>query len=405
MNIPTFKPVILSHQVKKDGSVAVKIRVTHKRKVKYLPTSTFAQKWEYDKAFNLKQSVILRCADTMKEIDSIIGECSVYELDSMDIQDVVAYIDSRMGKKKKFKLEFFGWADQVVSKKPKYSAVNYRCALRSFEGFVGKSQMDIAEITSSLMRRYQACLEEKHGKDARAVSLYASSIAAIHAEARKMYNDNELGQVLIKNPFEYYTPPKQKPAKKVSLSRADIQKLIDSRKDFSGLDRLAIDTFLLSFATMGSNVPDLYYAVMNKPGVIYYQRTKTKKRRSDDAEMYIRLEPVAGRLFEEYVDATGERAFKFHNLYTFYKSIADKGNDRLKKVAEQLGIKPFSMRYARRSFGTIAASMGFHKSFVNDMLCHVDSKMAVTDIYIERDWSVLWDVNRKVLESFDWSKF
>jgi hypothetical protein len=117
------------------------------------------------------------------------------------------------------------------------------------------------------------------------------------------------------------------------------------------------------------------------------------------------LEPVAGCLFEEYVDATGERAFKFHNLYTFYKSIADKGNDRLKKVAEKLGIKPFSMRYARRSLGTIAASMGFHKSFVNDMLCHVDSKMAVTDIYIERDWSVLWDVNRKVLESFDWSKF
>jgi len=29
--------------------------------------------------------------------------------------------------------------------------------------------------------------------------------------------------------------------------------------------------------------------------------------------------------------------------------------------------------------------------------------MKVTDIYIDRDWTVIWEANRKVLELFDWT--
>ena len=71
------------------------------------------------------------------------------------------------------------------------------------------------------MRKYETFLIGKHGKDARAISLYTSSIAAIHAEARKLYNDNETGELLIKNPFEFYTPPKQKPAQKAAVEQKD----------------------------------------------------------------------------------------------------------------------------------------------------------------------------------------
>jgi hypothetical protein len=33
----------------------------------------------------------------------------------------------------------------------------------------------------------------------------------------------------------------------------------------------------------------------------------------------------------------------------------------------------------------------------------VDGDMKVTDLYIDKDFSVIWDINRKVLDLFNWS--
>lgn len=404
MKIPSIQPVILSHQIKKDGTVNVKIRITHKRKVKYLPTTIIAKKGDYDSEFKVKNSIIVKCADTLKTIDEIISDTPIDDFLTMDVNDVVKHLEWKMKRKEKFKLDFFLWAEDFIAKKPKYSGNNYKSAINSFARFLGRDCMDISEVTSSLMRRFQTYLEEKHGKDARAVSLYTSSIATIHAEARRRFNDNEMGDVLIKNPFAYYSPPKQKIAKKRCVEPETIQKLIDIRGSLNQYHRLAVDVFLLSFALMGTNIPDLYDA--KKDGdVIYYNRTKTRGRRYDSAEMRIRLEPVCQKLFDVFKDDSGERAFNLYHSYTFYKSIADKANDRLKEVASIMGVPPFTMYSARHSFATISFSLGIPRSLISDMLCHVDPNLSVTDIYIKKDWSVLWEANRKVLESFDWSKF
>lgn len=404
MGVPKVKAVILPHHIKSDGSVNVKIRLTHKRKVKYLPTTEIARKGDYNKAYDIKDnSLVKRLSTLIEEIEGIIAEKNVYEIDMMDIAELADFIAKKMKPKEKFELDFFKFGYEWAAKKKKYSGNNYRTALKSFSMFLETEVLDISAITSSLLRKYEIHLHEKHGRDARAVSLYTSHLSTIHSEARKRYNDEELGEVRIKNPYEYYNPPKQKPAKKVSLTKAEIQKLIDIRHSLSKYDKLAVDIFLLSFITMGSNVPDLYAAEFDKPGIIHYQRTKTKERRSDGADMYIRLEPVAKCLYQEYLDPTGEKAFNLHTKYKFYKSIADKGNDRLKEVAKAAGIKkPFTMRWARRSFGTIANSIGIDKSVTNDMLCHIDPDMAVTDIYIEKDWTILWKANKKVLKKFKW---
>ena len=50
-----------------------------------------------------------------------------------------------------------------------------------------------------------------------------------------------------------------------------------------------------------------------------------------------------------------------------------------------------------------SAAVGIDKQIVHEMLNHVDKNMKVTDIYIDRDWSVLWQANEKVLKLFDWS--
>ena len=401
MATPTFKPVILYQQIRRDGSCNVKMRVTHKRKSKYIPTTVTAFKGDYDKEYKLKNSVLLRLSDLMKDIAAAIATKTTFEWDVLDIEQVCAYIADKMTPAEEFKLDFFQWADQVISDKSEGSAANYRCAVNAFEKFVETREFDISKVTSSLMRRFEKHLEDKHGKDARAVSAYTSCIRSIHADARKVYNDNELGEVKIRNPFEYYTPPKQKPALKKTIEFETIQKLINIREHLGEYHKLAVDIFLLSFCLMGTNVPDMYEAT-REDNIIYYNRRKTRTRRYDKAEMQIRLEPVCSNIVSGLLDSDNKKAFRFHINYKTYQSVADKANDRLKEVAKVLEVEPFTIYSARHTWASIAYSIGIPKSLINDCLCHVDPDMAVTDIYIKKDWSVLWEANRKVLEQFKW---
>ena len=75
MSSPTLKEVILKQHRKADGSYAVKIRLTHNRAVKYLPTNETARPGDYDKDLNITSRAMLkRLLDVMDEIDEIIGK-------------------------------------------------------------------------------------------------------------------------------------------------------------------------------------------------------------------------------------------------------------------------------------------------------------------------------------------
>ena len=178
MSVPTFKPVILSQQIRRDGSCNVKMRITHKRQSKYIATTVTAFKGDYDKEFKLKNSILLRLSDLMKDIAAAIETKNTFEWDTMDVEQACAYIADKMTPAEEFRLDFFEWADKVVATKSEGSASNYRSALNAFEKFLDTRVLDISKITSSLMRRFESHLVEKHGRDARAVSMYTSIASA-----------------------------------------------------------------------------------------------------------------------------------------------------------------------------------------------------------------------------------
>lgn len=402
LNTPNIYPVILRHHIRPDGSVPVKIRLTHKRKVKYLPTLEVAYKGDYTRDLTIKDMAMMkRLFDLVEKIQNAVAALDPWEVSSMDVGVLARRIEQKMDEQEVFRLDFFEFSQEVIAKKPRFTAANYKTAMSSFASFLGRTSMDISEITSSLLRSFEAYLVEKHGKEGRAVSQYTAALRHIHSEARKKYNDDETGVVRIRNPFEYYHPPKQKPAKKRGLEPETIQKLIDIRGTLGKYHKLAVDVFLLSFILMGTNVPDIHEA-RREGDLIIYNRMKTRDRRHDNAEMRIRLEPVAECVYRDLLDPDGQRAFWLYKKYSFYGSIADKGNDRLKDVAKIIGVPSFTMYAARHTWASIAYSAGIPKSLINDCLCHVDPDMAVTDIYIKKDWSVLWEANKKVLELFKW---
>ena len=73
-------------------------------------------------------------------------------------------------------------------------------------------------------------------------------------------------------------------------------------------------------------------------------------------------------------------------------------------IAADLGPPNLQFYAARHTWATTARSrlLNIEKETVHEALNHVDLKMRVTDMYIEKDWSVIWEANRKVLELFKW---
>lgn len=92
-------------------------------------------------------------------------------------------------------------------------------------------------------------------------------------------------------------------------------------------------------------------------------------------------------------------------------------NKGLKEVGKAVGVPDLTFYAARHSMATIARTheitnkdkkqniggAGLDKYVVHEMLNHVDPAMKVTDIYLVKDWNILWEANKKLLSLFDWA--
>lgn len=400
----TYKPVVYKNRQNPDGSFDVKIRVTFKRKSTYMSTTETALEEDLDANMEIKSpELLVKLYNLIIEFKKIVSTLDQFVVDTMEVGEIVDFIKkTKASSVENFRLSFVEFANKHITTKRAGSARNYRTALNSFIAFMGNDQFDISVITSSLMRRYEAHLGKTIGKDSRTLTQYTTYIGAIHRAARLEYNDNELGQIRIRNPFEFYSPPRQKAVKHRALTVESIQKLIDIKDTLPPRLQRFVDMCLLSFCLMGTNLPDLWTAT-KKDDIIYYNRTKTRIRRSDGAEMQIRLEPICRCIWEKYLD--DERAFNMYRKYKWMNSIVYLADDKEKRqqLAKDIGFDGALTMYCfRHAWATIAYSIGVEKTTINDCLCHVDPAMSVTDIYIKKDWSVLWEANKKVLEQFTW---
>lgn len=162
---------------------------------------------------------------------------------------------------------------------------------------------------------------------------------------------------------------------------------------------LAKDCFILSFCLIGMNSADLYNCDELKDNIITYYRTKTKDRRQDKAKMQIHVPTMIMPLMQKYKDFTGKRVFNFYHLYSSANNFNKAINAGLKEIGKKLRIEDLEYYAARHSWATLAVNkVGINKYTAHAALNHIDEAMKVTDIYIERDFSLENEANRKVLE-------
>lgn len=415
----TIKAEIKKSELKVDGTYNVKIRFTLDSKVKRLSTNLFITSKDLTKSLKFKEDTSIKRA-----IDGLVlyyrEQCFKLQLDQnhYSLDEIIEFLNGEQEKQQT--IDFIKFSREWIASTTIKGAPNYTTAINALVRFVGKEELDINLITLDFLESFKAFLNKEReirtkrlmqqGKripSNRSLSLYLISIKKLFNEAKKKYNKKEKNLILIPNsPFMELEIPKQEATRKRAISADIIKKLWklpykDMKKGYKSTCRynLAKDCFILSFCLMGINSADLYNATEMEGNTIVYNRTKTKDRRLDKAQMKVDIPRLVLPLVEKYKDKTGKRLFNFYQYYADEKGFNKAINYGLKEIGTILEIDDLEYYAARHSWATIALNkVGIDKYIVHAALNHIDDAMKVTDIYIERDFVNENKANAKVVK-------
>jgi len=418
--MPSFKAVVIPGDRREDGTYNVKIRVIQNRKQRRIATSLVARPSDLTRSLKIKSpALIARSDELVSRMRATLTDVNPFDLKEASVDWIVEHIRTAM-QTETFHLDFFAFADDWVTCKAPTTRRNYTGALNALARYLGKREIDVNDITRRLVLdfmektdaenklqwsyRDKRLVETSKPKGGGTASRHVMKLAHIFDAARAKYNDEDSGRILIpRTPFsriEYHIPP---PEGQKNLGADLMQRIIDAQTD-DRLERLALDIFIVSFATMGANFADLYNAIPPRDDVWRYNRQKTRTRRADRAEMVVYVPAVIrGHLERLGAPGTGWWLPVLHEVDKDKSVASQKVNRALGNWCKKNGVERFTLYAARHTWASIARSrkVGIDKSLVDECLCHVgDYRM--TDIYAERDWDLINDANKKVLDSLRW---
>ena len=415
----TIRAEVQKDKKRMDGTYNVKLRFTKDRAVKRISTDIFATEADLTPKLKFKEDT-----NTKQEIDKLVlhYRTSLTKLhidtENLDLNEIVMRLQNKDEAEKP--IDFIAFSKNWIATAPIKSKDTYTTGLNAFIRFIGKDELDIKKITVDMLEQYRDYIIKvreqriKKLEDAgqripsnRCLSLYLMILRHLYSEAQRFYNKPDKGLMRIPHtPFEYFKIPKQEATRKRAIQPEQIkaiwsmphQNLRKGAKSTCRFD-LAKDCFILSFCLMGINSVDLYNATDLRGDRLVYNRTKTKDRRLDKAQMEVIVPKMVLPIIEKYRDRTGKRLFNFYQYYRDHKGFNKAINKGLKEIGEQLHIDDFEYYAARHSWATIALNkVGIDKYTVHAALNHVDESMRVTDIYIERDFVNENKANAKVVK-------
>lgn len=300
-----------------------------------------------------------------------------------------AYLHSRLTAVQN-SIDFFIFSDKWLAHSTIKGKKNYTCLLNALETYIGQRKLPFSSITFNLLSGFEEHLKDKP----RAQSLYLGLMRHLYREAMRQYN-TDYESVIKNDPFLRYRVPRQQMKKGVrSLTLEQLMAVY--KYQGKGRAQLARDCFILSFCLMGMNGIDMYACTKMEDGVIKYNRTKTKDRRSDDAYIEVKVQPQVASLVEKYKGRN--RVFDFHERYSTPENFQRALNIGLKEVAKDLEMGNLTFYQARHTFATLSRNlMKFSKSDVDEALNHVGS-FDIADVYIAKDFSIINRNNAKLLK-------
>lgn len=425
----TFSPYIDPRQIKSDGSVNITIRLTFKRRSRYIKTNLVAYKCDLTSGNKLRQGTLLtRCYALIGDFQKYLSDLSPFALNEMNPDDVVGIL-AKAAHKDYFELDFVSWCEEAIQRKSPGARHNYRIALNAFKRFLEKDSININSITAKLLSDFSSYLDDElkhHGnahkdddyagkaviattvskKKGGASRRYIKSLATLYHEAQFRYNDEDEDHIVIpKDPFArvVFASKPCRSAGQRSLSLGQMQAIISAQTDDPG-ERMALDVFVLSFGLMGANLADLYSAAPVKRKSWTYNRQKTKSRRADGGEMRVCVPDCLAPFLKRLEDTQGRKWLRLYQIHPDKDRVNSKLNRWLRRWQKRCELDDFTLYAARHTWATIAHSKAHvEKARIDECLAH-SGNLNMADTYVEKDWDLLDEANRKVLKLFKWPK-
>ena len=385
-------------KIKSDGGRNVMLRLVSGRTQKHIPIGVSLEKGDYrvypdgrirvtndEKYFSIEDTL----ADLTRKMNAILKDSLGLTLSADDLYAAM----TRKGGGDVRAMNFFDFADDYLSKTEIKGKKNYVTMLNSLQRYnMGLRTLPFASVTFSFLQGYSLSLKGKP----RAQSLYLGALRHIYKQACLMYNDDD-NTYLSPTLFDRFKVPRQKPKGQRALP-VDVLREFFSFPVGTGREELARDCCMLSLCLMGTNSVDLYNARTYRDGKLIYERTKTKDRRSDSARIEIDVHDIVKPLFEKYRSTDGRHVFLFAERYADPQQFNRAINIGLKGIGKRMGVDGLQFYQFRHSVASIARNeLHYAKSDIDEMLNHVGGNR-IADIYIKRDFSVINEINRRVIE-------
>lgn len=404
----TYKPIIFSgsNHIKADGTTNIKIRLYHNTQSQYIPTNYYISPDQMTDSGNVtgQNSELLNY-----ELGNIIQKYRGSEIKlgierakRMSCSELKNFIIASCEPDYEF-IDFIAFSNEYIESVVKAKTKEWlQESLNSFVWYINKKSIDARDVTSNLISAYRVKMEtsgrKKKPLQPGTISNYLRGLSDLYNACKNQYNVKDHDIIRITNePFSDGVIPKYRRAKR-SITVDQIKQIRDFKTQ-TKRQEIAQDMFMCMFYLMGINVNDLFH--INPPGRdnrLVYNRSKTQT--DDNIAHYplsIHIEPELRLLLDKYSDRGFLSTIKlrYSNSYNFMKAI----NKGLDEITEELHINKITTNWARHSWATIARNKArIDKSDIDFCLGHVNNDTKMADIYIDIDYSIFDECNRKVLD-------
>lgn len=399
--------VVLSGDIhlKKDKTTNIKIRITQNRKVEYISTDLYVNPNNFLNGNASGKNATFINSRIRDEIEKYyrrylklgsLGE----RYTAKELKDILSVEDQKID------IDFLTFIDGYLTELKNENKSGSVRALQSLITHLKKfrTTINFSDINLNFLNEFQKYL--KNQGVGNSINNYMRYFRLVFNKGRDKYNDDDRGIVRIPNyPFKKFKIMKTEvKTREYSLTLEQL-KLFRDYEPTRERQKMAHDMFLLLFYLIGINTKDLYFlGLPDKDNRVNYSRAKTGRKYS------LKLEPEALVFINVY--KSEERLISINQWYKSHldwqkymnielKSIGTAIQTNLRKVDPKATYPlEISTNWARHTWATIARNVcRIDKDDVALCLGHEDSDNMVTDIYINYDYSIIDESNRKVLDA------
>jgi integrase len=406
----TVSAIIYNHYEKKDETYNVKIRLSHKRTRRFISTQHYVSKRQIDKQLNITDDIVNsalnQTLDTYRQTISKLGS-GLSALSCEELKNLLKNNSSN--------INFIKFCDDHILKLRNSNrtgtANNHRTVRNSLIDYFKSDFVPVIDVNSNMLLKYEDYLRsertmkrlnkvgenfiiKKQGLSDSGLHNHMRDLRTLFNAACAFYNNEDVGLYQIEHkPFKKYKVGSTPLTKKRNLSIVEMKCIRDCETKPGSMAGLAKELFMLSFYLCGMNAVDLYNCTKDNihENRLNYNRSKTKGKRKDKAFISIKITKKARPLLDKYL---GQLSSK----YKTYVGLDAALSDGMKQLRQITGIEHVTFYYARHTFANTARNnCKISKDDISLALNHVDQAHKLIDIYLDKDWSIVDRVQKKVV--------